>query len=202
MGYVLKFIAVLAAFVIAVSAVVWTTAGAERTAAGRMSREIQTADDMMVALIARESAFRGYAQSARMAMLEPYDEAAANLAGAADLAREDAGGGRVPEQLAGLRWPDREQVAPLVLAEPPARHARGVGGDGQGGARPAGEAHLGCRDGKAAVGEVVACEDAALADLAQHELAGASLGDEVHGRRRALVAVHQELPIQGAPEPT
>jgi diguanylate cyclase (GGDEF)-like protein len=94
MGYVLKFIAVLAAFVIAVSAVVWTTAGAERAAAGRTSREMQAADGMMVALIARESAFRGYAQSARMSMLEPYDEAAADLASAADLARQHARGDR------------------------------------------------------------------------------------------------------------
>src|ERR671915_172013 len=90
MAYVLKFIAVLAAFVIAVSAVVWITAGAERAAAGRTSRELQAVDAMMVALIARESAFRGYAQSKRMSMLEPYDEAAANLADAADLAREHA----------------------------------------------------------------------------------------------------------------
>jgi diguanylate cyclase (GGDEF)-like protein len=92
MGYVLKFIAVLAAFVIAVSTVVWTTAGAERAAAGRTSREMQAADGMMVALIARESAFRGYAQSERMSMLEPYDEAAADLAGAADRARAHARG--------------------------------------------------------------------------------------------------------------
>jgi diguanylate cyclase (GGDEF)-like protein len=92
MGYVLKFIAVLAGFVIAVSAVVWTTAGAERTAAGRMSREMQAVDGMLVGLIARESAFRGYAQSGRMSMLEPYDQAASDLAVAADLARSHAEG--------------------------------------------------------------------------------------------------------------
>src|SRR5918992_1472781 len=91
MTYVLKFIAVLAGFVVAAPAVVWTTAGAERAAASRMLREMQAVDAMMVALIARESAFRGYAQSGRMSMLEPYDEAAASLAGAADLARSHAG---------------------------------------------------------------------------------------------------------------
>ncbi len=88
----MKFIAVLAAFVVAVSAVVWTTAGAERSAAGRTFREMQAVESMMVALIARESAFRGYANAQSMSFLEPYDEAAANLAVAADLARSQAKG--------------------------------------------------------------------------------------------------------------
>jgi diguanylate cyclase (GGDEF)-like protein len=91
-NYTLKFIAVLAAFVVAVSAVVWTTATAEREAANETFNEIQAAEEMALAMLARESALRGYAQARKMTFLEPYDEATADLAAAADYARADAEG--------------------------------------------------------------------------------------------------------------
>jgi diguanylate cyclase (GGDEF)-like protein len=53
--------------------------------------DLEAAEAMADAMVARESALRGYAQGRRSSFLEPYDEAAANLAGAADLARTHAG---------------------------------------------------------------------------------------------------------------
>jgi diguanylate cyclase (GGDEF)-like protein len=87
-----KFTGVLAAFVLAVAAVVWTTTGAERDAARETMRSLEAADDMLAAALSRESALRGYAQTRRRGFLEPYDEANVALADATDEARVHAAG--------------------------------------------------------------------------------------------------------------
>ncbi|MEO5577403.1 MAG: hypothetical protein ABIR67_09440 [Gaiellaceae bacterium] len=77
---VIRFAAVLAVFVVAVTGVVWTTAATEQRTAERRFAEREAAGAMVCALLARESALRGYAQATRASFLEPYDEATASLA--------------------------------------------------------------------------------------------------------------------------
>lgn len=84
--------AVLVVFVVSLAGVVWTTATAERRIGAREFEEREAAHEMLAAVLARESALRGYAVSAREGFLEPYDEATAALAAAADRARVFAEG--------------------------------------------------------------------------------------------------------------
>ena len=51
-------------------------------------------------------------------------------------------------------------------------------------------------EGQPAIREIVAGTDAAGGDLAQHELAGAAFGSEVHGRRRAVITMDQPVPVK------
>ncbi|MBA3348150.1 MAG: diguanylate cyclase, partial [Actinobacteria bacterium] len=87
-----KFTCVVAAFVISLSAVVWMAIGDERRAAERTFDEIEAADGMNAAVLARESALRGFAQTRRMSFLEPYDESMDALADASDRASDLSGG--------------------------------------------------------------------------------------------------------------
>ncbi|HXH89022.1 MAG TPA: diguanylate cyclase, partial [Gaiellaceae bacterium] len=87
-----KFAGVVAAFVVAVSAVVWTAVVDERQAGQQAFEEVEAADTMHAAVLARESALRGYAQTRRASFLEPYDEATATFATAADQSRRFARG--------------------------------------------------------------------------------------------------------------
>ena len=87
-----KFSAVVAAFVIAVSAVVWTAVGDERRVGEQAFAEREVADALLAAMLARESALRGFGQTRQASFLEPYDEATASLAAAADRARTFARG--------------------------------------------------------------------------------------------------------------
>ena len=93
---VAKFTAVLCAFVCAVAGVVWSAVAAERSTNTRAFSKLEAADAMVAAMLARESALRGYAQTKSATFLETYDEASAALAEAADLAQSRAGG-RTPE---------------------------------------------------------------------------------------------------------
>jgi diguanylate cyclase (GGDEF)-like protein len=95
-----KFSCVVAAFVLAVSAVVWTAVGEERGAGRRAFDKIENAEAMLDAVLARESALRGYGQTRRRSFLEPYDESTATLAAAADRARAFAHG--KPAELAAI----------------------------------------------------------------------------------------------------
>jgi CHASE3 domain sensor protein len=89
---VAKFTAVLLAFVCAVAGVVWSAVAAERSANTHAFSKLEAADAMVAAMLARESALRGYAQTESASFLETYDEASAALAEAADLARSRADG--------------------------------------------------------------------------------------------------------------
>ena len=82
---------IVAAFVVAVSGIVWIAVGDERNASQRAFAETEVADLMRTALLNRESALRGYAQALQSSFLEPYDEAGVQLAAAADRARAFAG---------------------------------------------------------------------------------------------------------------
>ena len=88
----MRFVLVLLAFVAAVSGVVWTTTSSERQAASRDAQERKSADDMLSALLARESALRAYAESGRPSFLESYEEADASLDDAIDRASSGANG--------------------------------------------------------------------------------------------------------------
>jgi diguanylate cyclase (GGDEF)-like protein len=96
---VAKFTLVLCAFVCAVAGVVWSAVAAERTTAKRAFEKFEAADAMLAAVLARESALRGYAQTKSASFLESYDEASAALSEAADLGRTHANG-RSTERLA------------------------------------------------------------------------------------------------------
>ncbi len=87
---VAKFAAVLCAFVCAVAGVVWSAVAGERSTARHAFAKYETADAMLAAVLARESALRGFAQTQNPSFLESYDEASAALAEAADLARTHA----------------------------------------------------------------------------------------------------------------
>jgi diguanylate cyclase (GGDEF)-like protein len=89
---VAKFTAVLCAFVCAVAGVVWSAVAAERSTARHAFVKYEAADAMLAAVLARESALRGFAQTRNPSFLESYDEASAALAEAADLARAHADG--------------------------------------------------------------------------------------------------------------
>ena len=95
---VAKLTAVLCAFVCAVAGVVWSAVAAERSTARHAFVKYETADAMLAAVLARESALRGFAQTQNPSFLESYDEASAGLAEAADLARTHADG-RTAERL-------------------------------------------------------------------------------------------------------
>ena len=90
MLHVARFSAVLVVFVTSVAGVAWTTASAERRIGAREFEERQAAEAMLDALLARESALRGYSESGGEGFLQPYDEATASLAAAADRARNHA----------------------------------------------------------------------------------------------------------------
>ena len=83
---------IVAAFVIAVSGIVWTAVGDERSASQQAFAETAAADSLRTSLLNRESALRGFAQGLQSSFLEPYDEAGVELAAAADRARTFAGG--------------------------------------------------------------------------------------------------------------
>ena len=87
-----KFSCVVATFVVAVTAVVWTAVGDERRVGERAFAELESTDAMKASVLARESALRGYGQTRQASFLEPYDEATATLATATDQARTDADG--------------------------------------------------------------------------------------------------------------
>ena len=95
---VARFSAVLIVFVASVAGVAWTTASAERQIGAREFAERQAAESMLDALLARESALRGYSESGGEGFLQPYDEATAALAAAADKARMLAGEGDSAEK--------------------------------------------------------------------------------------------------------
>jgi diguanylate cyclase (GGDEF)-like protein len=97
---VARFSAVLIVFVASVAGVVWTTASAERRTGAREFEKRQAAEAMLDALLARESALRGYSESGGEGFLQPYDEATASLAAAADRARRLAGEGDTDEKAA------------------------------------------------------------------------------------------------------
>ena len=105
-----RFCVVLAVFVASLAGVVWTTATAERRIAERESEEREAAHEMRAALLARESALRGYAVSVQEGFLQPYDEATAALAAAADRARalgegdEDERAAIAEQERLGERW--------------------------------------------------------------------------------------------------
>jgi diguanylate cyclase (GGDEF)-like protein len=92
MPNMMRFTAVLLAFVASVSGVVWTTTSSERQAAERDARERQSADDVLSSFLARESALRGYAESGRASFLESYEDANASFGSAIDRARAGANG--------------------------------------------------------------------------------------------------------------
>ena len=102
---VARFSGVVAAFVLAVSAVVWTAVGDERNAGKHAFQRLESADHMLAAILARESALRGYGETLRASFLEPYDEATATFATAADRARAFARG--KPEDLAAIAEQER-----------------------------------------------------------------------------------------------
>ena len=87
MIHLLRFSVVLVAFVASVAGITWTTASAERHIGTREFSEREAAGGMLDALLARESALRGFAESGGEGFLQPYDEATAALAAAADRAR-------------------------------------------------------------------------------------------------------------------
>jgi len=91
MVHLFRFSAVLIAFVASVAGITWTTASAERQVGTREFSERDSAGAMLDALLARESALRGFAESASEGFLQPYDEATAALAAAADRTRAFAG---------------------------------------------------------------------------------------------------------------
>jgi diguanylate cyclase (GGDEF)-like protein len=87
MMHLLRFSAILVAFVASVAGITWTTASAERSIGTREFEEREAAGSMLDAVLARESALRGWAESKNEAFLQNYDEASASLAAAADRAR-------------------------------------------------------------------------------------------------------------------
>ena len=93
-----RFSLVLVAFVASLTGVVWTTASTERSIGVREADERGAAEAMRDAVLARESALRGYAVSAREGFLQPYDEATAAFAAAADRSRTFAEAGDTEER--------------------------------------------------------------------------------------------------------
>jgi diguanylate cyclase (GGDEF)-like protein len=87
MLHVLRFSTVLVAFVVSVAGITWSTASAERSIGTRTYEEREAAGAMLDAVLARESALRGWAESKNEAFLQAYDEATASLAAAADRAQ-------------------------------------------------------------------------------------------------------------------
>jgi diguanylate cyclase (GGDEF)-like protein len=87
MSHVARFGIVLAAFVLAVAGVVWTTTAEERRIADRESEQRDVANSLHDALLARDTAVRGFGESKRESFLQNYDEATATLADGLDVAR-------------------------------------------------------------------------------------------------------------------
>jgi diguanylate cyclase (GGDEF)-like protein len=88
----LRFAVILLAFVASVSGIVWTTTSTERQAAIRHADERDSADAILSAFLARESALRGYAVSGRPEFLESYNDVTASLGDAIEHARAGANG--------------------------------------------------------------------------------------------------------------
>ena len=114
---ILRFAAVLLAFVASVSTVVWMTASGERQAAERLAEERGSAEDMLSAFLARESALRGFAESRRESFLESYEEANASLGDATDRA------------YAGTDGDEEEELAPIDEQQRLAERWAGVAND-------------------------------------------------------------------------
>jgi diguanylate cyclase (GGDEF)-like protein len=87
MSHIARFGIVLAAFVIAVAGVVWTTTADERRIAARESDEREIAHALHDGLLARDAAVRGFSESKRESFLQSYDEATAVLSDSLDRAR-------------------------------------------------------------------------------------------------------------------
>ena len=87
MSHLRRFALVVAAFVLAVAGVVWTTNTAERRIASRESEERDLAHALHDAVQARDAAVRGFTESKRESFLQSYDEATASLAAALDRSR-------------------------------------------------------------------------------------------------------------------
>jgi len=69
MLHVLRFSTVLVAFVVSVAGITWSTASAERSIGTRTYEEREAAAAMLDAVLARESALRGWAESKNEAFL-------------------------------------------------------------------------------------------------------------------------------------
>jgi diguanylate cyclase (GGDEF)-like protein len=87
MSHVARFGFVLAAFVLAVAGVVWTTTAEERRIADRESEQREVAHGLSEGLLARDAALRGYSESKRDSFLQNYDEGTAILSDGLDNAR-------------------------------------------------------------------------------------------------------------------
>lgn len=105
MRSIVSFVAMVLSFALATSAVVWSAMSDTLAAEQRLTAGIEATDTILTASIARESALRGYAQTRLTSFLEPYDAASADLAGAADRARDQADG--EPQQLWSITQQER-----------------------------------------------------------------------------------------------
>ena len=106
----------------------------------------------------------------------------------------NAGLGRLLQDACGLVWRGCDDVAPLVLAEPDGVGRTSLWRSVERDAKAAGKRHLGDRDQQSAVGDIVHGGDAASADQAADEIAGAPLGIEIDRRRRAFVSSGSQAP--------
>ena len=111
MTNVIKFAAVLLAFVVAASGVVWTTASSERQAAARDAQERKSSDGLLSTFLARQTTLRGYAESGRPTVHESYRDATAAFEDAVESALASANGdeedelGPINEQVSlAERW--------------------------------------------------------------------------------------------------
>jgi len=89
---VAKFAIVLVGFICGVAGVVLSAVSSEREAASHAFVKLEEADRMIAAMLAGESALRGYTETRSATFLEPYEQASAALADAADRARAEVGG--------------------------------------------------------------------------------------------------------------
>jgi diguanylate cyclase (GGDEF)-like protein len=95
----LRFLAVLVAFVVSISGVVWATVAAERDASARAAQERDAAHELLIAFSARETALRGFLISKDAGFLETLQHASTALADGFDRARGGADGGEAEEEL-------------------------------------------------------------------------------------------------------
>jgi diguanylate cyclase (GGDEF)-like protein len=102
---VAKFAVVLCGFVCGVAGIVLSAVSSERDAASEAFAKLEAADKMNNAMLARESALRGYEQTRNASFLESYDAASGALAEAADIARTEAAGREA--QLASISAQER-----------------------------------------------------------------------------------------------
>lgn len=107
MSHLTRFALVVAAFVLAVAGVVWTTTAEERRISARESDERDLAHALHDAVQARDAAVRGFTESKRESFLQSYDEATASLAAALDRSRRTWRGSE--EAIAAID--EQEQIA-------------------------------------------------------------------------------------------